>query len=35
MNVFADFNERIKKAVESLDLKTADGGTLDLSRIAV
>ena len=35
MNVFADFNERIRKVVESLELKSNTGATLDLSRIAV
>ncbi|TIV16269.1 MAG: arginine--tRNA ligase [Mesorhizobium sp.] len=35
MNIFADFNARIVKAVEALDLKDKEGGTLDLSRIAV
>ncbi|MEP9386992.1 arginine--tRNA ligase [Mesorhizobium sp. KR9-304] len=35
MNIFADFNERVVKAVEGLGLKAADGGALDLSRIAV
>jgi arginyl-tRNA synthetase len=35
MNVFADFNERIIKIVETLDLKAKDGGEVDLSRIAV
>ncbi|HEY6632469.1 MAG TPA: arginine--tRNA ligase [Rhizobiaceae bacterium] len=35
MNIFADFNERVVKAVESLGLKDKDGGALDLSRIAV
>ncbi len=35
MNIFADFNARIIKAVETFDLKDKDGGTLDLSRIAV
>ncbi|RUW48085.1 arginine--tRNA ligase [Mesorhizobium sp. M1A.F.Ca.ET.072.01.1.1] len=35
MNIFADFNARIAKAVEALDLKDKDGGALDLSRIAV
>ncbi|TIP70612.1 MAG: arginine--tRNA ligase [Mesorhizobium sp.] len=35
MNIFADFNARITKAVEALDLKDKDGGSLDLSRIAV
>ncbi len=35
MNVFADFNERIRNAVQALDLKGRDGASLDLSRIAV
>jgi arginyl-tRNA synthetase len=35
MNIFADFNARIIKAVEALDLKDADGVSPDLSRIAV
>ncbi|MDX8467910.1 arginine--tRNA ligase [Mesorhizobium sp. VK23B] len=35
MNIFADFNARIVKAVEALDLKDKDGASLDLSRIAV
>ncbi|RWB68384.1 arginine--tRNA ligase [Mesorhizobium sp.] len=35
MNIFADFNARVTKAVEALDLKDKDGATLDLSRIAV
>lgn len=35
MNIFADFNARIVKAVEALDLEDKDGGALDLSRIAV
>ncbi len=35
MNIFADFNERIKKAVEGLDLKSKDGSAVDLSRISV
>jgi arginyl-tRNA synthetase len=35
MNIFADFNARIIKAVEALDLKDKDGGSPDLSRIAV
>ena len=35
MNIFADFNERVIKAVQGLDLKDKDGGALDLSRIAV
>ena len=35
MNIFADFNERVVRAVGGLGLKAADGGTLDLQRIAV
>ena len=35
MNIFADFNDRIIKAVEALDLKDKDGGSADLSRITV
>ncbi|MER9636315.1 arginine--tRNA ligase [Mesorhizobium sp. M0228] len=35
MNIFADFNARIIKAVEALDLKDKDGVPPDLSRIAV
>ncbi|MET0599350.1 MAG: arginine--tRNA ligase [Mesorhizobium sp.] len=35
MNIFADFNERIRKAVEGLDLKSKDGAPVDLSRISV
>lgn len=35
MNIFADFSERITKAVEALDLTPKDGGVLDLTRIAV
>jgi arginyl-tRNA synthetase len=35
MNIFADFNERIKKIVETIDLKSKEGGALDLSRITV
>lgn len=35
MNIFANFNARIVRAVEALDLKDKDGGALDLSRIAV
>ncbi|MER8369372.1 arginine--tRNA ligase [Mesorhizobium sp. M1378] len=35
MNIFADFNARIIKAVEALDLKDKDGLSPDLSRIAV
>ncbi len=35
MNIFADFNARIKKTLQAIDLKTKDGGDLDLSRIGV
>ena len=35
MNIFADFNERVVKAVEGLGLEAKDGGALDLQRIAV
>ncbi|MER9128447.1 arginine--tRNA ligase [Mesorhizobium sp. M0768] len=35
MNIFADFNARIIKAVEALDLKDKDGASPDLSRFAV
>ncbi len=35
MNIFVDFNERVIKAVQALDLPSKDGGALDLSRIAV
>jgi len=35
MNVFAEFNERIRNAVQRLDLKDKEGGTLDLSRVTV
>jgi arginyl-tRNA synthetase len=35
MNIFADFNERVKRIVEAFDLKDKDGGTADLSRITV
>ncbi|TIS86655.1 arginine--tRNA ligase [Mesorhizobium sp.] len=35
MNIFADFNVRIIKAVQALDLKDGDGASPDLSRIAV
>ena len=35
MNIFADFNGRINKTVETLDLKGQDGARLDLSRISV
>ncbi|HWK66605.1 MAG TPA: arginine--tRNA ligase [Rhizobiaceae bacterium] len=35
MNIFAEFNERIRKVVETLELKDKDGGVLDLARITV
>ena len=35
MNIFADFNERIRKSVQALDLKDQSGAMLDLSRITV
>jgi arginyl-tRNA synthetase len=35
MNIFADFIARITKIVETLGLKAADGGALDLSRLNV
>ena len=35
MNIFADFNNRIKNIVEALDLKDMSGARPDLSRIAV
>ena len=35
MNIFADFINRIKKAVEQLEIKSKDGEALDLSRITV
>ncbi|CCV14339.1 arginine--tRNA ligase [Mesorhizobium sp. STM 4661] len=35
MNIFADFNVRVVRAVEALDLKDSEGGSPDLSRIAV
>jgi arginyl-tRNA synthetase len=35
MNIFAEFNERIRKIVESLGITAADGSALDLGRIAV
>ena len=35
MNIFADFNNRIKNIVEALDPKDASGARPDLSRIAV
>ena len=35
MNIFADFTARVRKAIETLDLKDKDGGVLDLSRVTV
>ena len=35
MNVFADFNERITKAVAELGLQAREGASFDLSRITV
>lgn len=35
MNIFANFNARVVRAVEALDLKDNEGGSPDLSRIAV
>ncbi|MEX0953743.1 MAG: arginine--tRNA ligase [Rhizobiaceae bacterium] len=35
MNTFADFINRIKKAVEQIEIKSKDGEPLDLSRITV
>ncbi len=35
MNIFADFDARIKKTLQDIDLKAKDGGDLDLSRITV
>jgi len=35
MNIFAEFNERIRKIVEHLGITAADGSSLDLGRIAV
>jgi arginyl-tRNA synthetase len=35
MNIFAEFNARIRKAVETLGLKSQSGDPLDLTRIAV
>jgi arginyl-tRNA synthetase len=33
MNIFADFNDRIKRAIQSLDLKTTSGEAPELGRI--
>lgn len=35
MNIFADFDARIKKTLQDIDLKTKDGGDVDLSRVSV
>ena len=35
MNIFAEFNERIRKIVESLGIAAADGSALDLGRVSV
>jgi arginyl-tRNA synthetase len=35
MNIFADFNARIKQTVQHLELSAKDGGVLDLSRVTV
>ena len=35
MNIFADFNARIIKIVETLDLKDKDGANVDTSRVTV
>ena len=35
MNIFVLFAERVKNAVEAIDLKSKDGGALDLSRLTV
>lgn len=35
MNIFAEFNERIRKIVESLGIAATDGSTLDLGRVSV
>ncbi|MGN6464137.1 MAG: arginine--tRNA ligase, partial [Rhizobiaceae bacterium] len=33
MNIFADFNDRIRKAIQALDLNTVSGDALELGRI--
>jgi hypothetical protein len=33
MNIFADFNDRIRNAIQTLDLKTLSGDPLELGRI--
>ncbi len=35
MNIFADFDARIKNALQALDLKTTEGAAVDLSRVGV
>ncbi len=35
MNIFAEFNERIRKIVESLGIAAADGSAIDLGRVSV
>ncbi|MCB1466374.1 MAG: arginine--tRNA ligase, partial [Rhizobiaceae bacterium] len=35
MNIFADFTERVRKAIEALDLKDKEGGAPDLTRVTV
>lgn len=35
MNIFAEFNERIRKIVENLGIAAIDGSTLDLGRVSV
>ena len=35
MNIFADFDARIKKTLQSIDIKSKEGDELDLSRVGV
>ncbi|MEL7529294.1 MAG: arginine--tRNA ligase [Pseudomonadota bacterium] len=35
MNIFADFTQRVKNALQTLDLKNANGNAPDLSRVVV
>ena len=35
MNIFADFTQRVKKCLEALDMKDANGNSPDLSRVVV
>ena len=35
MNIFAEFSERIRAAIEALDLRTSDGERPDLTRVTV